>query len=80
MNETEIVKNATKLVKGEHVEVDGRLVFAQIARDQTFPCECCDLDAICTQESNALMDVCMECDRLTGKKHILSLVCSGRIR
>lgn len=78
MNQTEIVKIATKLVKGEHVEVDGRLVFAQIARDQTFPCESCNLDSICTRDSNALMDVCMECDRLTGKKHILAEVCSGR--
>lgn len=74
MKQTEIVKNATKLVKGEHVEVDGLLVFTQIASDQTFPCESCGLDAICTKESNALMDVCMECDRLTGVKHILKLL------
>ena len=71
MNQTEIVKKATQLVKGEHVEVDGRLLFAQLASDQTFPCECCGLDAICTRDSDAIMDVCMECDRLTGTKHIL---------
>lgn len=74
MNQTEIVKLATKLVKGEHVEVDGRLVFAQIAPDQTFPCECCYLTHICTQDSNVMMDVCMECDRLTNTKHILKFV------
>ena len=78
MNQTEIHKKVIRLLEGGHVEIDGHWVFTQIASDQTFPCECCDLDAICTRDSNALMDVCMECDRLTGKKHILALVCSGR--
>ena len=78
MNQTEIHEKAIRLLEGGHVEIDGHFVFAQIASDQTFPCECCDLDAICTRDSNALMDVCMECDRQTGKKHILAMVCSGR--
>lgn len=78
MNETEIVKKATKLVKGEYVKVDDLLVFAQVASDQTFPCECCGMDSVCTRNSNEIMDVCMACDELTGTKHILTLVCSNK--
>lgn len=78
MNQTEIHAKAIRLLEGGHVKVDDLLVFAQVASDQTFPCECCSMDSICTRNSNEIMDVCMECDDITGTKHILTLVCSNK--
>ena len=78
MNQTEIHEKAIRLLEGGHVEVDGHWVFAQIASDQYYPCECCEMDSICTKDSESMMDVCAECDEIAGKKHILALVCSGR--
>lgn len=77
MKQTEIHEKAIRLIEGGHVEIDGHFVFAQIASDQYYPCECCEMDSICTQDSESMMDVCAECDEITGEKHILTLVCSG---
>lgn len=73
MNQTEIHEKAIRLLEGGSVEIDGHFVFGKIAANQMFPCEGCNMDSICTRDSNAIMDVCMECDRLTGTKHILCL-------
>ena len=54
MNQTEIHEKAIRLLEGGHVEVDGHWVFAQIASDQYYPCECCEMDSICTQDSESM--------------------------
>ena len=78
MKQTEIHEKAIRLIEGGVAEVDGHFVVARIAMNQTFPCEGCNMDSICTRDSNAIMDVCMECDRLTNTKHVLRI--KGTVR
>lgn len=78
MNQTEIIKKATKLAEGRSVYIGGLWVKAESASNDLYPCENCKLNRVCTQEYEWMMDICSACDRLTNTKHVLRVMKTGR--
>lgn len=73
MAEEELRQKATRLIKGEVVEVCGHSVAMGRERYIFDPCFCCSMDSLCHQ-GNDICELCGECDVLTHDDCFLILM------
>ena len=71
--ETEIHDKAIQLIEGGMVEVDNLWVVMIRSHNILGACYDCDLDRIC-HTGNAIRNLCMECDLITGADCFLVLM------
>lgn len=67
-----IHEKAIRLIEGGYVDADGHMVRLAIVAKPIIPCDVCQMDCLCHLRTE-MVELCIECDKITGKSHYLIL-------
>lgn len=78
MKQQTIHEKAIRLIEGGQVSVDGHCVEMKQATEDGESCMQCAMDCICRRDSETV-NVCIECEMITGKDCYLVLVTNDNL-